>query len=495
VLHQFLATNRAKIIARTREKVAARPAPRATDEELENGIPLFLDQLIDNLRLSRVSSEAIELSATIHGRDLLSTTVAPLSSSSAPVAAVLSQPAWGMPAEWGYPITVMVPPDAICSIHPEGAAAGQTMTAQLSAGNDGLVRLYRPASAWGTTLALDCSSGAGTATVHVNLGDDSTFMIEPDFGKPPTVTVRPPLSADPTTVSQADLRAGGYPPRPDPFHQPTDYARWLQWISIPGTVVATKPVARLGFGKGGYQNGLTGPDPHWGGQILYQNPTQYIMSFADFIVPSHANDNGWAALWGGLGFGGTNNALIQNGVWLDPNNATYLWYEYIMGTADSGELTTNLNPPIKPGDEIQVWAWPTESHGAVSPTGGYSEYEFYDVTTGAWTICGITCGQGTIAPFPSAGFGGLSAEVIVERPACNPPCTDLPLTNYGRTTAYGGAYDGIETYHNDSTDNWGWSNLTSDGTSRGAALELNNFNGRSNYSNWPTIYFQWQRGQ
>jgi signal transduction histidine kinase len=71
VLHEFLATNRAKIIARTRERVAARTTPRATEEELENGIPLFLDQLIDNLRLSRVSSKAIEASATIHGRDLL----------------------------------------------------------------------------------------------------------------------------------------------------------------------------------------------------------------------------------------------------------------------------------------------------------------------------------------------------------------------------------------------------------------------------------------
>ncbi len=71
MLHEFLATNRAEIIARTREKVAARPAPRATDEELESGIPLFLDQLIDNLRLSRLSSEAMDVSATIHGGDLL----------------------------------------------------------------------------------------------------------------------------------------------------------------------------------------------------------------------------------------------------------------------------------------------------------------------------------------------------------------------------------------------------------------------------------------
>jgi hypothetical protein len=50
VLHEFLSTHRAAILARTRAKVAARPTPRATQIELEDGIPLFLDQLIEILR-------------------------------------------------------------------------------------------------------------------------------------------------------------------------------------------------------------------------------------------------------------------------------------------------------------------------------------------------------------------------------------------------------------------------------------------------------------
>jgi len=71
MLHEFLTANRAAIVARTRAKVAARPAPRATEEELANGIPLFLDQLISTLRLPHGSSDAIEKSATEHGRALL----------------------------------------------------------------------------------------------------------------------------------------------------------------------------------------------------------------------------------------------------------------------------------------------------------------------------------------------------------------------------------------------------------------------------------------
>jgi signal transduction histidine kinase len=71
VLHEFLAANRATIVARARSKVAARLAPRATEEELAHGIPLFLDQLIGALRLSLPSSDAIRDSATEHGRDLM----------------------------------------------------------------------------------------------------------------------------------------------------------------------------------------------------------------------------------------------------------------------------------------------------------------------------------------------------------------------------------------------------------------------------------------
>lgn len=76
MLHEFLTAHRAELIARTRTNVAARPAPRATEEELTTGIPLFLDQLIRTLRFSPASSEAIREgaigeSATEHGRELL----------------------------------------------------------------------------------------------------------------------------------------------------------------------------------------------------------------------------------------------------------------------------------------------------------------------------------------------------------------------------------------------------------------------------------------
>jgi hypothetical protein len=50
VLRAFLSAKRDAILARSREKVRARPAPPATEDELEKGIPLLLDQLTDAFR-------------------------------------------------------------------------------------------------------------------------------------------------------------------------------------------------------------------------------------------------------------------------------------------------------------------------------------------------------------------------------------------------------------------------------------------------------------
>ena len=55
MLHDFLAANRAALIERCALKVAQRPAPKATDAELQHGIPLFLDQLIKTLHMERMS--------------------------------------------------------------------------------------------------------------------------------------------------------------------------------------------------------------------------------------------------------------------------------------------------------------------------------------------------------------------------------------------------------------------------------------------------------
>ena len=51
MLYEFLTINRGELITRCKAKVAKRPAPRASNEGLQHGIPTFLDQLIQTLRV------------------------------------------------------------------------------------------------------------------------------------------------------------------------------------------------------------------------------------------------------------------------------------------------------------------------------------------------------------------------------------------------------------------------------------------------------------
>jgi signal transduction histidine kinase len=86
MLHDFLTTNRTVLIDRCRAMVAVRSDPKATDEELIHGIPIFLDQLIETLAFEQTSSQLhnrivagdlrgtftsdVRDTATLHGRDL-----------------------------------------------------------------------------------------------------------------------------------------------------------------------------------------------------------------------------------------------------------------------------------------------------------------------------------------------------------------------------------------------------------------------------------------
>src|SRR3990170_1662955 len=89
MLHELLTAHRDDLTGRCRLKAAQRRAPKATDTELEHGIPHFLEQLIKTLRLEQLSeplssrrvsgasggaeSGVSEIGATAaqHGRELL----------------------------------------------------------------------------------------------------------------------------------------------------------------------------------------------------------------------------------------------------------------------------------------------------------------------------------------------------------------------------------------------------------------------------------------
>jgi hypothetical protein len=74
VLAGFLKVHRDAIIARAGTRVGSRAGPRRTDFEMANGVPVFLEQVGEALRLSKsseiVDHEQIDRSAARHGREL-----------------------------------------------------------------------------------------------------------------------------------------------------------------------------------------------------------------------------------------------------------------------------------------------------------------------------------------------------------------------------------------------------------------------------------------
>ena len=75
MLDEFIVMKRDTIIARTQARVASRPVPTPTEVELKHGIPLFLDQLGDALRIAKsttsVDHDQLDKTAGLHGGDLL----------------------------------------------------------------------------------------------------------------------------------------------------------------------------------------------------------------------------------------------------------------------------------------------------------------------------------------------------------------------------------------------------------------------------------------
>src|SRR5688572_7194728 len=71
MLYEFITLNREEIITRCRAKVATRSMPPPSEAEINHGVPLFLDQLVDMLRSGGTSTRAIDESAGRHGHDLL----------------------------------------------------------------------------------------------------------------------------------------------------------------------------------------------------------------------------------------------------------------------------------------------------------------------------------------------------------------------------------------------------------------------------------------
>ncbi|MGI4860032.1 MAG: sensor histidine kinase [Janthinobacterium lividum] len=75
MLHTFLSNNREDLIRRCRVKVSLRPSREASTVQLQNGVPLFLDQLIQTLKIEQTDNpmDSREISGPASGVATLTT--------------------------------------------------------------------------------------------------------------------------------------------------------------------------------------------------------------------------------------------------------------------------------------------------------------------------------------------------------------------------------------------------------------------------------------
>ncbi len=379
-------------------------------------------------------------------------------------------------------VAVRTAPNAVCFLGHE-AAKGQRM--QLDADAEGVVRFHARPPKDGRAIALDleCTGEDGATTRHrIHVRGDARApaqgAAEEQAGPGAHGSVRPALAGDLLALSNQELVARGYPPRPDPVSSPARYARWHRNVSRPFTIARPAKVAHPGVSFARpqprsaaaaqahlrpdlppkmFSPTLPLPPPmvrpmfnanwnSWSGAYLNNPHGQFFWIEADWSVPGVFSLPGSpiysaAAEWVGLDNSGTD--LYQAGTdsecwfflgWTFTNY--WMWIETL--PFDPWGLP---NFPLSPGDAVSVdifvadpngMTWFQDgSNGGLTPADNSVWFMIYNDTKGLsfW---------GTLPTAPqsgggrqSTGFTGATAEFIVERPFDTGSNSSYPLAPFG----------------------------------------------------------------
>ena len=235
-------------------------------------------------------------------------------------------------------------------------------------------------------------------------------------------------------LSDEEVIAQGYPPRPDSIESPDAYAAWLEHVSRPMTILPPHSVSRadishstLGVTEGTSANNI------WSGFVATGLKDSYGSIDGSWGVPFVSADPSgqpcYSSVWVGLDGYGLSD-LVQAGTEQDAQ------YIYPFGTATNYYLWTEVLPNqptaveifgVNSSDLMYVSLWVGDSTGKINPSGGYAWFSIGDRTAGQGFHSSTPLGKGF-------GFKGSTAEWIVERP-CLGNCKTSPilpeLANYG----------------------------------------------------------------
>jgi hypothetical protein len=368
-----------------------------------------------------------------------------------------------VPPERATLVTVPVKPRSVCYLyHPEAPER----RIQIDADNRGIVRFHAKAmkGAEPTAFYLECHH-AGHAELHaISLAADIRHMPSmsaPELQSAPVVSgeVRPALAGDPTVLSNAELVARGYPPRPNPERSPARYARWLKNVSRPFTKIDTRLVAHPDYGRSKGARGPVGKATTIGRAAPVAAGSQANINFFNWTGAYFTNPVGQffsiQAEWPtpavfALPTGPIFSAMVE---WVGLDNAAGDLYQAGTGSECYSilfwEITTYFmwmetlpwswwvvpNFPVSPGDQISVDIWVANQFGDTI----FQQVDWGGLTpqdTSVWFyLTNATNGASFMGTYPTApqsqggqsstGFTGTTAEFILERPTINGSYTEL----------------------------------------------------------------------
>ncbi len=371
---------------------------------------------------------------------LLGSLALPAWAQNQPGARVAPEKHFTIPPGIQTPVVLQTEPDAACDLHAKGVN-DSSHTMRLYANMEGYVRFHFTPNQdiQDAYLQLDCTTQQAVTTHPLHLRIDASptaDMPAPEASVPAPAgsKVRPALTDEAARqLSDEEVIAQGYPPRPNAAESPEAYAKWLDRASRPMTIVPAHAVEHSDISHLP-RTAIAGPNTsgNWSGFVAQSSNGSYRLVSGEWTVPSVLGevkivDEGrfptvvtgpptYSALWVGLD-GNNSLDLVQAGT---EQNAQSL---PLFGTATSYYAWTEICyiasgcQPMKevfsvsPVDGMDVSVYVGDSAGNVNPTGDYAWFEVY-----AYSATGAQGMRFSTYLGTSFGFTGNSAEWIMERP-------------------------------------------------------------------------------
>jgi len=352
---------------------------------------------------------------------LLSTVALPATAQVASTVKLAPESAFTIGPDVSTPIVLKTQPDAVCTLHGEGAGVNAPGMKSYANG-EGYLKIHAriKEESQESRAELDCTA-KGSVTrypLHLRASDTATDDMPAPRSTMPTPkgsAIQPALTeAEAQQLSDEELTSRGFPPRPD---SPDALTSWLQVVTRPSTMVDPHLVSRTDvvhhFAEAGVTHGY-----NWSGYVADAKKNRSYSSVhgewnMPTVVACENVSNTFSAFWIGLD-GYSLSELSQEGTEQDCYyiggsyySNYYAWSEVLPNQPTEKQITA-FAP--NPGDYMYATVWIGNSSGVRTNngSGGYVWFYMNDQSQGVYAQFSTKLG--------STYFDGKTVEWIMERP-------------------------------------------------------------------------------